>query len=93
MFSSRHNKKRKNPHQNLKEGSKLQVWTYLDGSGPLMEDYFFMEVDLFMEDYLWWKTIFDGRQPFKEDDLQVKKTFNDPSWQMIFDGKTNLHGR
>ena len=35
-----------------------------------------------MEDTLWWKTIFDGRQPLMEDNLWLKTTF-DGIWHLI----------
>ena len=54
LFSPRHNNK--NPHQNLPEGSKLQVWNFAQGL-------------YLMEENLKWKTTVDGRQPFMEGDL------------------------
>ena len=48
-----------------------------------------------MEDNIYWKTTFDGRQPSMEDDLQWKRTFDgrQPSiedglqWKTTFDGR------
>ena len=48
-----------------------------------------------MEDYLWWKTTFDGKQPSMEDNLLWKTIFDgrqtsmedDLQWKTTFDGK------
>ena len=48
-----------------------------------------------MEENLWWKTTFDGRQPLIEDDFQWKTTF-DERWPLMEDDlwwKTTFDGR
>ena len=47
-----------------------------------------------MEDYILWKTAFDGRQPLLEDDFLGKTTFDgkqplkeDDHWRTISDGR------
>ena len=46
------------------EGSKLQVWNFAHGINLMEED-------------LWWKATFDGRQHLMEDNLWWKTAFNE----------------
>ena len=73
------------PHQNLLEGSKLQVWNFLHRFN-------------LAEDDIWWKAIFYGRWPSMEDNMPWKTTFNERQplveyklwWRITFDWRWPL---
>ena len=66
----KNNKKEKNPHQNLPEGSYFQVRNFAHGlnlmEGEPQWKRTFDGRRLWIEDNLWWKSTFDERQPLKD---------------------------